>query len=357
MSFDNLKLEKGMYGTGRTFTQTLESIDPSENYKGTEFEGLDAYQRQLKRFGIRTSGANSSVVGKFFQTSDAAVLFPEYVSRAVRYGLEEASFLPDIVAATTNIDSMDYRVMDLNMTSANAEMKELDEGDELDESDFTVSDRTIRLKKRGRMITTSYDVLRFQRLDIVAIALKRIGANLAQSLMADAIDVLINGDTSDSSNGAESIGLSGESYTYSDLIDFWNLFSPYELNTILAAPDVTAQLLKMSEFKDAAAGLNFHGTGKLITPFGANLIRTSHIDTEGMMIGLDKNCALEMVKVGDIETDYGKLVDHQLEQIAITAITGFAKILPDASKILEPALITTGDNSGDGNNEIGDNEE
>lgn len=342
MSFDNIRLEKGMYGTGRTFTQTLESLDPSENYKGTELEGLDAYQRQLKRFGIRPSGANSSVVGKFFATSDAAVLFPEYVSRAVRYGMEEASFLPDIVAATTNIDSMDYRVMDLKMSKANAEMKVVEEGDELESADFTVSDRTIRLKKRGRMITTSYDVLRFQRLDIVAIALKRIGANLAQSLMADAVDVLINGDVPSAGNAAETVALAGDVYTYADLIDFWNKLAPYELNTILAAPDVTAQLLKMSEFRDAAAGLSFHGTGKLITPFGANLIRTSHITTQGTMIGLDKNCALEMVKVGDIETDYGKLVDHQLEQIAITAITGFAKILPDASKTLGPVTLSNG---------------
>ena len=349
MSFDNIRLEKGMYGTGRSFTQALESIDPSENYKGTELEGLDAYQRQLKRFGIKTSGANSSVVGKFFSTSDAAVLFPEYVSRAVRYGMEEASFLPDIVAATTNIDSMDYRVMDLNMTKANAEMKEIEEGEQLETADFTVSDRTIRLKKRGRMITTSYDVLRFQRLDIVAIALKRIGANLAQSLMADAVDVLINGDVSSAHNQAESIGISGDAYSYADLIDFWNALAPYELNTILATPEVTAQLLKMPEFKDAAAGLNFHGTGKLITPFGANLIRTSHIDDADMMIGLDKNCALEMVKVGDIETDYGKLVDHQLEQIAVTAITGFAKIMPDACKTLGSGMLGTTD---EGSSEI-----
>lgn len=347
MSFDNLKLEKGMYGTGRSFTQTLESIDPSENYKGTEYEGLDAYQRQLKRFGIRPSGPNSSVVGKFFATTDGAVLFPEYVSRAVRYGMEEASFLPDICAAITNIDSMDYRVMDLNMSSDDAELDEIDEGDELDTADFTVSDRTIRLKKRGKMICTSYDVLRFQRLDIVAVALKRIGAALAQSLMADAVSVLIEGDTSTGSNAAETVALAGESYTYADLIDFWNELAPYELNTILASPDVTAQLLKMTEFKDAAAGLNFHGTGKLITPFGANLIRTSHITDTNTLIGLDKNCALEMVKVGDIETDYGKLVDHQLEQIAITSITGFAKILSGATKILAPSDINTGHNPGE----------
>lgn len=342
MSFDNLKLEKGMYGSGLSFTQMLESVDPSENYKGTQYEGLDAYQRQLKRFDIRPSGPNSSVVGKFFQTSDAAVLFPEYVSRAVRYGMEEASFLPDIVAATTNIDSMDYRVMDLNMSSANAEMDIIAEGDQLSTADFSVSDRVIRLKKRGKMITTSYDVLRFQRLDVVAIALRRIGASLAQSLMADAVDVLINGDTSNNSNAATPYAILGETYAYSDLVDFWDQFAPYELNTMLASPHVTVQLLKLPEFRDATAGLNFHGTGKIITPLGANLIRTAHISDQNMLIGIDKSCALEMVKVGDIETDYGKLVDHQLEQIAVTSIAGFAKILKDASKTLSVSHLTTG---------------
>lgn len=341
MSFDNIRLEKGMYGTNRSFTQTLEALDPSENYKGTELEGLDAYERQLKRFSIKPSGADSSVVGKFFQTSDAAVLFPEYVSRAVRYGMDEASFLPDIVATTTNIDSMDYRVMDLQMSADNATMNVISEGETLANADFTVSDRTIRLKKRGRMITTSYDVLRFQRLDIVSIALKRIGAYLAQNLMADAVEVLLNGDGG--TNGAISNTIASTSYTYADLIDFWSGFSPYELNTILASPNVTSVLLKMDEFRDAAAGLNFHGTGKLITPFGANLIKTSHITDPDMMIGLDKNCALEMVKVGDIETDYGKLVDRQLEQIAITAITGFARILPDCVKSLSSEFFSTGE--------------
>ena len=44
--FDNLKLEKGMYGVaGKSFTDLLEAEDPSERYKGTALEGLDAYQR------------------------------------------------------------------------------------------------------------------------------------------------------------------------------------------------------------------------------------------------------------------------------------------------------------------------
>ena len=59
--FNDIKLDKGMYGqSGMSFSQTLEMLDPSENYKGTPYEGMDAYQRQLKRFGIKVRGANSA---------------------------------------------------------------------------------------------------------------------------------------------------------------------------------------------------------------------------------------------------------------------------------------------------------
>ena len=61
--YENVKLEKGMYGqNGRSFLKVLESLDPSENYKGTALEGLDAFQRQLKRFDIHVKGAGSDMV-------------------------------------------------------------------------------------------------------------------------------------------------------------------------------------------------------------------------------------------------------------------------------------------------------
>ena len=97
-TYDNLKLEKGMYGeSGKSFTQVLEAADPSENYRGTPLEGLDAFQRQLKRFDIHVKGSRSDTVEKFFRTSESAVLFPEFVSRVVRQGMEEDNVHGDAV--------------------------------------------------------------------------------------------------------------------------------------------------------------------------------------------------------------------------------------------------------------------
>ena len=100
--YENVKLEKGMYGqSGKSFLKVLESLDPSENYKGTALEGLDAFQRQLKRFDIHVKGAGSDMVEKFFHTSESSVLFPEYRRPRGAPGHGGSDILPDITATVT----------------------------------------------------------------------------------------------------------------------------------------------------------------------------------------------------------------------------------------------------------------
>ena len=330
--FDNIKLEKGLYNTGKSFTAALEEIDPSENYRGTAFEGLDAFERQLKRFDIRVGGAKSDVVEKFFKTTDSSALFPEYVTRAVRQGMEEADVLSDIVATVTNIDSLDYRTITSVPTEDDKELKRVAEGAVIPQTVIKTQENLVKLHKRGRMLVASYEAIRFQRLDLFTVTLKQIGAYIARSQLKDAISVLANGDGNNNAASTSNVATSG-TLTYADLVSFWNKFDPYSLNTIIAEPDVLEAILNLTEFRDAAAGLNFHATGNLVTPIGARLIRSSAapIDT---LIGLDKNCALEMVTAGDIVTDYDKLIDRQLERAAITSTAGFAKIFSDASQIL-----------------------
>ena len=163
-NFETIKLDKGLYTSGKGFTAALEQIDPSENYKGTALEGLDAFERQLKRFNIKLHGAGSDCVEKFFQTTDSAALFPEYIARAVRKGLEEADLLPYIVATKTDINGMDYRTITSVPTAEEKELKETAEGAAIPETVVHTQENLVKLKKRGRMLVASYEALRFQRL-------------------------------------------------------------------------------------------------------------------------------------------------------------------------------------------------
>ena len=330
--FDNVKLEKGMYHeAGKSFTQVLEKMDPSEQYKGTALEGLDAYQRQLKRFDIRVKGAGSDLVDKFFSTSQSAVLFPEYIARAVKVGMAEANILPDITATETLIEGMDYRSI-TSVPEDEKKLKHVAEGAAIPQTTVRTRDSLVKLHKRGRMLVASYEAIRFQKLDLFSVTLWQIGAQIGRMHLEDAINVIINGDGNHNKAGVSKTA-DKDTLTYADLLAFWNRFEPYQLNTLLVGTDMMLKLLSMEQMQDSAAGLDFHGTGKLITPMGARVLRTSAMP-EGTIIGLDKNYALEMVKSGDVMVEYDKIIDRQLERAAITTISGYAKIFEDASQVL-----------------------
>ena len=85
-NYKELNIQKSLYrGCGESFAERLEKMDPTENYRGTELGHLDAFQRQLKRFDIQVGGSHSSALEKFFQNGQSAVLFPEYLMRAIRH--------------------------------------------------------------------------------------------------------------------------------------------------------------------------------------------------------------------------------------------------------------------------------
>jgi hypothetical protein len=340
MSYDNLRLEKGMYRQeGMNFTQVLESLDPSENYRGTALEGTDAFQRQLKRFGIRVKGAGSSTVEKFFRTMDSAVLFPEYIARTVRQGMEENDILPAITATTTVIDSMDYRSIYSNAGDEDKELQDVEEGEAIPETEVKTKDHLVKLTKRGRMLVASYEALRFQKLDLFSVMLRQIGAYIQKQQLADAVNVIINGDGNENAATQYTIGTSPISGTkgtlgYDQMVEFWGQFDPYTMNTILCSTGTMANILKVPERQNPMAGLNFQGSGKVGTPLGAQIHRTSAV-ADGVIIGLDNRYALELVRAGDVLVEYDKLIDRQLERAAITSISGFAKLFGEASKILE----------------------
>ena len=339
MSYDNLKLEKGMYRQeGTNFTQVLESLDPSENYRGTALEGTDAFQRQLKRFGIRVKGAGSSHVEKFFRTMDSAVLFPEYIARTVRQGMEENDILPAITATTTVIDSMDYRSIYSVPTNEDKELKKVEEGEAIPETEVKTKEHLVKLTKRGRMLVASYEAVRFQKLDLFSVMLRQIGGYIQQMQLADAVKVLMEGDGNDNAAVQYAVGsdpISGTSGTlgYDQLVEFWGQFDPYTMNTILCSTGTMTKLLKIPELQNPMTGLNFQGTGKLSTPLGAQLHRTGTV-ADGVIIGLDNRYALEQVRAGDVLVEYDKLIDRQLERAAISTISGFGKICDGAAAVL-----------------------
>jgi len=342
-NFENITIEKGMYQTKGGISGALEKLDPSENYRGTALEGLDAFSRQLKRFDIKVKGRNSDCVEKFFQSSNSAALFPEYVSKAVMQGMERADILPNLVATVTDIEGMDYRSIASVPSEDDKSFKLVGEDTKIPQTEVKTRENLVKLHKRGRMLVASYEALRFQRLDLFAVTLNQIGAYIARAQLKDAIDVLVNGDGNENPAGTLNVATGGK-VTYEDLLKLWTELAPYELNTILASTPEMQKILSLSQLQDSNAGfdfqvqnsnagLDFQATGRIFTPLGASLFHTPELEG-GKIIGLDKNCALEMVQVGGVVTDYDKLIDRQFERAAVTCTAGFSKIFTEASKVM-----------------------
>lgn len=325
-SYKNIAISKELYKSGKSFSAQLEKLDPSDAYKGSDLAGYDAFQRQLKRFGIRVSGADSDPIHKFFATSDSAALFPEYVSRAVKMGVDEAGILDQICASKTDISGLDYRTITADFPADDVDLKVIEEGGFIPETSIHLQDSLVKLHKRGRMLVTSYEAVKFQRIDLFTVALKQIGTAISRAQVKDAVQVLMS--EVDGKSNSVPLKTAGQ-LVYEDLMNLWGKFGDYNMNVMLASPDMMLKILQIKELQDPNTGLNFQGTGSLTTPLGATLIKSSAVP-EGKIIGIDKRFALEMVSAGGIQVEYDKLIDCQLERAAVTATTGFSKIFPNA---------------------------
>ena len=314
--YNDIKLEKGLYNlSGKSFTAALEELDPSSAYTGTPLEKLDAFERQLKRFTIRISGQDCDCVEKFFSTTETAVLFPEFVTRCIRKGFDE-TVLKSVCAAKTVCASSQYLgcvLDDKAAYSTTAEATALPEATVREGAEATV------LEKFGRLISASYEAVRQQRLDVFGVMLRSVGVRLAVSVVKRAVEVLVE----------DVEPITTEALTYDDLAALYGEFDCFDMTTVITSPELASKIAAMEQLKDCAATPD----GRLILPFGAELIKTSAAGAD-TVIGIDRDFALEFITSTDLVMETDKLIDRQLDQMTVSVTCGFRKITPEAVKVL-----------------------
>jgi hypothetical protein len=299
--------------------QALEEADPSAQYAQTGLAKLDAYERQLKRFDIRVNGACCDRVEKFFTTTESAVLFPEFVRRAVTQGMEEA-VLSDMTAVVSRSESNRYQGCALADSEAYSTTAA---GEELPASAIMESEDVVTLVKYGRLIKASYEAVRQQRLDVFALMLRGVGRQLADSVVSQAVAVL------KTAASGSAISKAGSTLEYSDLAALYGRFTGCDLNTVLASPAVMAEILVMNQMLEASS----KETTEIRLPFGAKLIKCAQLD-DRTVLGLDQAFALEQILSSDVVLETGKLIDRQLDCIAISINTGFRPLIDGAVQML-----------------------
>lgn len=320
--YNDIRLEKGLYRlSGKSFTQALGELDPDCSYAGTELEGLDAFERQLKRFNIRVSGADCDIVDKFFTTTESAVLFPEFVRRAILSGME-LPILEEIVAVNSRAGAIDYRPYTVALTNNAAYSTTTAEGASLPETTIKQTSSALTTTKLGRIISTSYEAVRYQKLDLFACTLRCIGSQLANEIAKSALTTLETG--ADTEAGTEG------GFVFSDLTALYGEFADYDLTTLVASPATCAALMALSGMEECESD---DGGISVKLPFGPRLYKAKSYSGTGV-IGLDKKYALQMITDSDLVLETDKLIDKQLDRIAVSVRFAFNKMFGGAVKVL-----------------------
>lgn len=326
-NFNHIKLEKGMYHlTNKSFLQALEEVDSSAAYENTSLAGLDAYERQLKRFDIHVSGLNCDRVEKFFTTTESAVLFPEFIRRAILKGMEE-SVLSEISAAVTRCESNRYQGCALTEEDSYVHTAQ---GDEMPVSTIMESSTVTTIEKYGRSIQASYEAIRRQKLDLFSVMLRRIGRQLANSIVSRAILIMKNTCLGTKTTIPET------SFSYSTLAELYGKFNGFNMKVLLASPTVMAKILVMQQMLEATSD----NAAQIRLPFGTKLINCPQLD-DTMLFGIDTDYALEQVQSSELILETDKLIDRQLDCIGVSVNIGFRVVLADAIRMIEFTKTTT----------------
>ena len=314
--YQNVTLEKGLYHlTNKNFVQALEGLDPSGQYAETPLAGLDAYERQLKRFDIRISGPQCDRVEKFFTSTESAVLFPEFVRRAVQQGMD-AAMLSEVTAVETHTDSSQY--LGCTITETDSYSTSVSQSNALKASTILEASSALTLNKYGRAVKASYEAVRQQRLDVFAVFLRSVGMQLAQALMQQAIATL-------TASAGSSSTKAGSALAYSDLATLYGKFTTYNMNTLLVSPKVAATILAMTEMEDVVPVEQ----AQVRLPFGTILCKVPQM-SDNVIIGLDKNFAMEMVTGSNLILETDRLIESQLDLITVSLQCGFRVLMKDA---------------------------
>lgn len=318
--YDQIILEKGMYHlANRTFSEALEAADPSEQYAGTPLGQLDAFERQLKRFDIRVSGKDCDKVEKFFSTTQSAVLFPEFVRRAIKKGMEE-SILSELTAASASVNATSAKGFAIDETDGSYSTP-IDEGDTLTTTAITETETAIALEKYGRLVTASYETVRSQRIDIFAVMLRAVGRKLAAAIAGSALTAITTAVTP--------VQTATTTLAYADLTTLYAQFTDYDLTTVIASPTVIGSILAMTQMAERTLDAN----GNVRLPFGAKLIASSALDNK-TIVGISKEYALACLMGSDVLLESDRLISCQLDRIAVSVRVGFQPLMSGAAAVL-----------------------
>lgn len=354
------KVYREAYSEGKTLSQHLEALDPSNQYVGADayLGKLDAFERQMFAAGIQTKsdpskGMYADKVEKFFMgTTTSDHLFPEFINRTARMALEAPDILNELVAIKTPITGNAYKTFYVDLSTSAKQKQRVAEGTEIPTTKITGHENAVTLNKKGRAIDFSYEYVRRIQIDMLALLIEGILQQTGVDLANDAVGILVNGDGNASTAAtnfnlthADIGGVVANGITWDNWLKFRLKFYPYNgttaivdatqlINVLGIQPPATDPLALLSSFN----GNQISGGAQVAQNVFSKPMRYVYLPSATLankVLAIDPKYALEQVtEIGAdiVETD--KMIKAQFETIVLSQVTGFATLFPAVVKTL-----------------------
>lgn len=380
------QLYREAYERGMSLTAYLDTVMETD-YK----DGLDSFERLLQAADIVT--VSQPIYGRyadrfevFFKDEHTRALLPEWWARQYRKAAyqtpqQRATFLSEdyapggwerpyrmadmlrvedkltaaiplaaLVGLTTPIDSNVYKAAYLSQSDNAAQwrMVRVGEGAAVPTMKVTTADREITLYKYGRSLDASYETLRRQRMDKIALFIQLMAIQAEVDKVATVIDVVVNGD-GNSGTGATSHNLTtldaaatAGTLTLTGWLNFQMQFAnPYMLGVALAPNAMALQVLVLSA---GTANYPIVAFGNMpiggVTPINQDFARPVPLGwtsdaPANKIVGWDPRMCIERVfEIGAEIAEVERFTKTQIQSLTMTETEGYAVMDPSASHIL-----------------------
>lgn len=358
----------------------------------TEFDdGLDSFERLLRAADIVTVsqpiyGRYADHFEKFFNSEAHRALLPEWWARQYRKAahqtpqqrtaflsedyagggwerpyamadmlrvqkqLQAAIPLAALVGLTTPIDSNVYRAAYLNQVGneSNFRMVRVGESAQIPTMKVTTADRTVTLYKYGRSLDASYETLRRQRMDKIALFIQLMAIQAEVDKVATVIDVVVNGD-GNASTSAETHNLTtldaaatAGTLTLKGWLAFQMEFeNPYMLGVALAPSAMALQVMLLSA---GTANYPIVSFGNMpiggVTPINQDFAGPVPLGwtsdaPANKVVGWDPRMTVERVfEIGAEIAEVERFTKTQIQSLTMTETEGYAIMDAGASHVL-----------------------
>lgn len=380
---------------GMPLSEYLEQIDPSVDY-GPNM-GLTAFERQLMVANIRVNSAlhrglradrferfgtgetqeerrvNAELCNEFvanvwrsvihrpssrvtFGSDDVplnSALRPYWDAAGLRaQQIQSAIPLSEILANTTTIDRDSYRMAYLvEPTASQLRMVRVGEGADIPKTRIETREQAVYLHKYGRAIEITYEAIRRQPIDRVALLIARIAIQADVDKLATAIDTLINGDGN--SNAATVVNLTTlDTTTVAGVmtLNAWIAFiqqfpNPYALTTVLGQAAATTALMTLNVgtantmLAQVRSQLGIGGLRPINPELGGTIAVGTTTDVPAnRLLGFDRRFALEQLVEANADiNETMRWILNQTETLTLSEVVGFDILDATATKILNLA--------------------